>query len=116
MTARREFSKKVKAEAFVRAKGRCEKCNVKLMGNAEYDHIVPTAYGQYGPPTLANCQLLCQKCHRQKTSTRDVPAIAKADRIKRKLQGRTKKHKAIIPGSKASGWKKKLNGPTEKRT
>ena len=45
MRKRQEFSRKIKAEAFARAKGKCENCGVKIRpGNGpEYDHIIPDA-------------------------------------------------------------------------
>lgn len=80
--ARREFSSKVRIEAFARAGGKCEGCGVVIRpGNGpHYDHRVPDAVG--GEPTLENCQVLCKACHSVKTSTDDVPAIAKTKRIR----------------------------------
>lgn len=79
---RREFPDKVKAEAFERAAGRCEKCTAKLfVGKIHYDHRIPDAMG--GEPTLENCDVLCTPCHGAKTHRRDVPAIAKVKRIRR---------------------------------
>lgn len=44
---------------------RCCKCG--RMGGTQVDHIVPLAEG--GPPfDLANLQLLCKHCHREKTA------------------------------------------------
>lgn len=79
---RLEFSRKTKAEAFLRSEGCCEVCHVKIVSGAQYDHIVPDQLG--GKAVLSNCQVLCPKCHRIKTSTRDVPMIAKAKRIEAK--------------------------------
>ena len=83
---RREFSKQVRRDAFMRANGQCEghpygeRCPVKLqIGRYHYDHDIPDALG--GDPTLENCVVLCIACHKDKTSKRDVPAIAKTKRI-----------------------------------
>jgi 5-methylcytosine-specific restriction protein A len=82
---RTEFSEKTKAEAALRAKGKC-KCTARLfVGNIFYDHIIPDAMG--GDNTLGNCQVLCRACHDSKTRTRDVPQIAKAKRLERKRFG-----------------------------
>lgn len=82
---RREFSGKVKLAAWERCGGNCEACRARIIGRAEYDHILPDALG--GEPTLENCAVLCSKCHRIKTSTGDVPRIAKAKRQQRKAIG-----------------------------
>jgi 5-methylcytosine-specific restriction endonuclease McrA len=82
---RREFSAKVKLAAWERCGGNCEGCHARIIGRAEYDHILPDALG--GEPTLENLQVLCTKCHRIKTSTGDVPRIAKAKRQQRKAIG-----------------------------
>lgn len=82
---RREFPAKIKLAAWDRCKGICEACRLKIIGRAEYDHRVPCALG--GEPTLENCECLCAKCHRRKTSTEDVPRISKAVRTQLKFIG-----------------------------
>lgn len=83
MSKRREFTKQVKRDAFLRANGCCEgkNCGARLtVGKFHYDHHIPDALG--GEPLLENCVVLCIACHREKTSRGDVPAIAKAKRIR----------------------------------
>ena len=89
---RREFSKQVKRDAFLRAGGHCEgiqmaeRCWAKLtLGKYHYDHDIPDALG--GEPTLENCVVLCIACHKDKTATKDVPAIAKTKRIQDRQKG-----------------------------
>lgn len=111
---RKEFPARVKAEAFERARGRCEGCGERLAPNGfHYDHNVPDALG--GLPTAENCVVLCIPCHNEKTRGRDVPAIAKSKRIRAKLDGTKKRKSRPIPGSKDSGWKKPLRGPARRR-
>jgi 5-methylcytosine-specific restriction protein A len=82
---RKEFSAKVKAEAFRRAAGRCESCTSFLVvGKFAYDHDNPD--GLTGEPTLANCRVLCNACHGRKTKL-DVRNIAKAKRRERNAAG-----------------------------
>lgn len=79
---RREFSKQVKRDAFMRASGQCEgkDCGARLtLGKYHYDHIIPDGLG--GEPILSNCAVLCMACHGDKTRKIDVPRIAKAKRI-----------------------------------
>jgi hypothetical protein len=74
----RQFSKEIERAAFFRCNGHCA-CGAKLTsGNIHYDHIVPWALSFDSSP--ANCQVLCNSCHRDKTANRDVPSIAKAKR------------------------------------
>lgn len=114
MSRRREFPPKVRVQAFDRAGGHCECCTRKLMpGDAHYDHVVPDALG--GEPTIDNCAVLCRACHGAKTAGKDVPAIAKAKRVERKHLGCRPTPSRPLPGSKASGWKHKVNGEWVRR-
>jgi 5-methylcytosine-specific restriction enzyme A len=82
---RHEFTAKIKLAAWDRCKGHCETCHAKIIGGAEYDHVIPCGLG--GEATLENVECLCSKCHRIKTSTQDIPNIAKAKRRERKAKG-----------------------------
>ena len=82
--ARREFSAKTKALAFASQSGVCAHCRLKIVGRAEYDHVVPCGLG--GEATIDNCEALCAKCHRAKTDA-DVSLIAKAARQHRQNIG-----------------------------
>lgn len=118
--SRREFPAKVRVEAWQRAGGCCEDCGVKIIAGLgpHYDHILPDALG--GTPTADNCRVLCIPCHKAKTSAPDalsggdVQKIAKAKRLAAKAAGVTGR-KAVIPGSKASPWKRKVGGAVERR-
>lgn len=104
---RREFTKAIKRDAFLRAKGCCEatlpdgkRCNIKLdHRTVEYDHEIPDALG--GEPALSNCVVSCKQCHRTKTSTLDIPAIAKTKRIQDREMGIRKG-----PQIKSAGFRK----------
>lgn len=75
---RRDFPRKVKAQAILRANGCCEACSAKLkVGEAEVDHVLPDALG--GEPVLSNARVLCRVCHRAKSAD-DIGRIRKADR------------------------------------
>lgn len=95
MMGRAEFTGKTKAQAFERQQGNCAHCGLKIVGGAEYDHVIPCALG--GDNSLSNCEALCSKCHRIKT-TSDVGRIAKAERQHRKAIG-AHTPKARIPRS-----------------
>ena len=98
---RREFSKSVKREALKRSGGKCEatgtryglpdgvRCNADLAYGLDFDHCIPDGLG--GGNSLDQCIVTCRKCHRWKTSSIDVPQIAKMKRQRDKHQGiRTK--------------------------
>lgn len=84
---RDEFPKSVKAEALARCGGICEcGCGLAIQGTPHYDHYpVPAAIG--GTGTLDNCRVLDPKCHKRITDTKDIPAIAKTNRIREKRLG-----------------------------
>lgn len=88
---RHEFSNKVKEQAYRRAEGKCQKCGIQFdtKNRPEYDHIVMDAYS--GDNSLANCQVLCKRCHAEKTGKKDIPANAKAKRLARARIGITNK-------------------------
>ena len=110
--ARQEFSTKVRALAFERAGGHCEGCTARLMpGRFAYDHILPDALG--GEPTLENCAVICRACHDDKTHKADVPRIAKMKRQKSAHLG-ARKSARPLPGSRASGIRRRMNGTVEK--
>ncbi len=106
---RTEFPKKIKVLAFKRANGRCESCSAPLFPTKfEYDHRLADTFG--GEPTLENCEVLCTNCHDAKTYRSDIPAVAKSNRVRAKHIGAKAKTRRPLPGSKDSGWKRKLDG------
>ena len=107
---RKEFSAKTKLEAFERCRGRCEgaDCDVLLRpGRWHCDHVIPCELD--GDNSLGNAQCLCEPCHRTKTGQKDIPAIAKSKRIRRRLKG-IRKSRNPLPGGRASKWKRKVSG------
>lgn len=111
---RTEFSKKVRAEAFLRCDGKCQSCGMKLkQSEGEYDHIIPYALSE--DSTLSNCQVLCVPCHRgvgAKTSE-DIKAISKAKRNWLKHTGAWPKSKATIKSRGFSSYRPALNAGGE---
>lgn len=105
---RLEFSVKVKKAAYERAGGICEcGCGMPFgKKRPEFDHIVPDYHG--GKNDLENCRVILPDCHKLKTKS-DIKAISKTRRIINKQRGIERK-KAVIPGSKKSKWKHKIDG------
>ena len=113
MSNRRTFSKSVRLSAYAASDGKCSICGVKIVGTAEYDHIVPFALS--ADSSKDNCQVLCRKCHRLKTSTQDVPRISKAARVFEKRAGAREPKGRPLPGTKRSGLRKRMDGTVERR-
>lgn len=97
---RQEFSKRVRADAFERAAGKCERCGGWLMGKQRYNHRIPDAMG--GLPSLANCEVLCRGCDHTQTYKIDIPAIAKTTRLRIRAAG-IRKPRTITTWRKFSG-------------
>lgn len=79
----------------------------------EIAHFVAVALG--GADEEHNMRVAHHGCHRVETAEVDIPQIAKAKRVERKHNGTWRRPKNIVPGSKASLWKKKLSGRVERR-
>ncbi len=113
---RRNFPARVKAAVLRRctdANGipHCEECGAP--GRVEIDHDKPDGLG--GEPTEDNAVALCRTCHARKTHEQDRPIMAKADRQRKKhFLGRPASTRPL-PGSRASGWKKRLDGTVVRR-
>lgn len=110
---RQEFPQSVKRDAAFRAGGKCECCGMKILGRPEYDHVLPD--GLTGDPTLENCQVLCSKCHGIKTK-RDKARMSKADSVRRSNEGRKRRKGRPMPGTRASGMRKRFDGTVERWT
>ncbi len=61
----RYISETTKKIVFTRDGGICKCCGSSI--ELEYDHIIPFSCG--GQSTVANVQLLCQKCNRSKSNS-----------------------------------------------
>jgi 5-methylcytosine-specific restriction protein A len=111
---RRALSTTQRLELYLTAKGHCQACGWRLMPGTrwEVDHIVPLALG--GTDTPDNLQVLCSACHGSKTRERDLPALGKARRRQARHLGAVRA-RAVIPGSRRSRWKKRLDGRVEER-
>jgi len=122
--SRAEFSKPTKREALKRSGGKCEaagamyglapgqRCNADLAYGVEYDHIILDANSKDN--SLENCCACCPSCHRWKTSHIDTPTAAKTLRQQDKNNGIRKRSR--FPGSRDSGWKKRMDGTVERRS
>lgn len=107
---RRRFSTKALMARLLEFNGRCAECGGKLggaHGAPEWDHITPLAMG--GEDAIENLQPLHRACHRAKTDG-DVTHIAKAKRMDQREAGIRRQPRSLIPGSKGSGFRRKMDG------
>ena len=117
---RAEFSKQTKRDALTRSGKACEasgsmyglpaglRCGADLGYGVEFDHIILDANSKDN--SLENCAAVCIKCHRYKTAKHDIPMAAKTVRQRDKASGIRKRKGPPLPGTKASGIKKHMNG------
>jgi len=105
---------RVKARMYVLGNGKCKQCDRFIGGcklTAEYDHITALING--GKNCEGNLQLLCNECHRTKTGA-DVAEKSRVYRKQLKHLGLKPKGRPM-PGSRASGLKKLMNGQVVQR-
>lgn len=80
-TPRKAFSKKQRAEAFLRAEGRCEcGCETKITGPFELNHKIPLFHGGAHEPS--NWEVLLPEHHRELTKVH----AAQSGKIRRILK------------------------------
>jgi 5-methylcytosine-specific restriction protein A len=105
---------RVQKRVHDRAGGICPKCTRPLVpGQWACDHIIALING--GQHRDSNLQPLCvSPCHSTKTKT-DVAEKAMVYRKRAKHLG-IKQSPRPMPGSRASGLRKRMNGQVERRT
>ena len=94
-------------------KERCNTCGVSfdVKVKAQFDHVTPLWLA--GENRETNLQALCPPCHGKKTAT-EATVRGKVNRL-RSAKVEAKKKGRPMMGSKASGWKKKMDGTLERR-
>ena len=131
--ARAEFTLKTKLEAmvrYVRCPGLPEKgvtCGKPFghISDVHFDHIAREEATHDN--SAENCRPLCLECHNLKTfgtkatsAGSDVHMAAKAKRLRGETKQGNKAAKARkthpMPGSRASGWRKRMDGTVERRS
>lgn len=110
MAKRRNWTKAQRAALYEEHGGICHICGEVIDLNTDrmdVEHLVPLALG--GSDDWANIRPAHATCHAEKTKG-DVTSIAKAKRVHLKHTGQFRPPRRIVPGSKASRFKKHLNG------
>lgn len=120
---RLEFSKAVRLEIFRRAGGpgdlRCEGCGLSLQGKAfDVDHTIEeweqedVAHGLRAPLTASDGKLLGKACCHVPKTARKAGERAHVKRIVENA-ARCKPKSRPMPGSRASGIRKRMSGKVE---
>ncbi len=119
---RREFPRRIKAQIIMRATNArglvtCEGCHL-VLGKKEYeiDHTLPEALvmDKTRELTADDGKLLGKACCHDPKTVIDVGRIRKADRQRDKSTGAYRSSRPM-PGSRASGLRKRMNGRVEWR-
>jgi 5-methylcytosine-specific restriction protein A len=115
MTARKSLSRLARVRCFDAHKGKCHLCGLKinpLFEDWDVEHIKPLWLG--GEDIDANRAPAHLRCHKAK-SAGEKTEKAKGDRIRANFLGVPKASHRPIPGSKASGLKRKMDGSVVRR-
>ncbi len=111
---RPSMTTKRKMLIFAQHKGICYLCKGKISVGEAWDaeHVIPWEISR--DDSDENLRPAHVKCHRVKTA-RDRKDIAKVHRIEARHKGAKTSRGRPMPGSKASGIKKRMDGTVERR-
>lgn len=99
---------RVRIRVFDTNKGCCHICGRRIAGGEYWqaDHVIALCNG--GANRESNLKPACRNCCYAKTAE-DVAEKSKVARIRKKHLG-VKASKQIMPGSRASKWKRRVDG------
>jgi len=106
---------RVRLRVFEQNRGQCALCHRRI-SPGEYwqcDHTIALCNG--GKNAESNLRPACRNCCYAKTAE-DVAEKAKIGRKRSKHLGISKSKGRPMPGSRASGWKRRMDGSVERRT
>ena len=104
---------RVRVRVFDRCKGRCGLCRRRIRAGDKWtlEHVKALING--GENVESNLDVTCSWCLPEKNAA-DVAEKSTIYRKRRKHLGVKPKSRPML-GTKASGWKKPMNGPGERR-
>jgi 5-methylcytosine-specific restriction enzyme A len=115
---RTRLTRKQIAVLFLSQDGLCPLCSMKLHTKGHVpvsfidEHMLARGIG--GSESMDNRALVCIPCAKAKTVA-DKGAIEKCKRVRDRHIG-AKRSRNPMPGSRASGWRKRMDGTAERRT
>ena len=104
---------RVRLRVWERCEGRCGECGRKI-GPADswiIEHLIALVNG--GQNRESNLGVTCGWCKPAK-DRRDVAQKAKAAKVRKKHVGIKKQSSRLIPGSKGSGFRRRMDGTVER--
>lgn len=113
MTTRRHISTTARVRIFERTGGVCHLCGGRIHAGEQWDAEHPTALAMGGSDKEEDLRPAHAKCHRPKTA-QDIADIARAKRREARHIGAKAPSRNPLPGSRASGIRKRFNGTVEK--
>lgn len=105
---------RVRVRVFSACDGVCGRCHRRIVAGEtwECDHTIALING--GLNRESNLGVLCKWCHAHKTVA-DLRTKSKTYAVRQRHLGLKKAKGRPMPGTKASGWKQKMDGTWEKR-
>jgi 5-methylcytosine-specific restriction endonuclease McrA len=107
---------RVRLRVFLRFHGVCHCCERKITTGETWvcDHMQALING--GENRENNLAPLCDWCDKRVKTPADVAEKSRTYRRRAKHLGIKPRKARPMPGTKASGWKRKMNGTLERRT
>jgi 5-methylcytosine-specific restriction endonuclease McrA len=108
---RKRITTRDRLRLFEEKRGICHHCGGKVQAGQAWDlsHVIPLEAG--GEDEWHNYDVIHRDpCHRQRTAKIDAPVIAKVRRIRANHLGAKTPTRNPLPGSRASGFKRKMDG------
>lgn len=109
-----QFSSRARERIFLREKGVCHLCRMKIMAGEAWEVEHPEALSLGGSAAEDDCKVAHVKCHKQKTA-KEAGQRAKESRVRQKHIG-AHKTKTPLLGSRnhPSGLRKRMNRQVER--
>lgn len=109
-TKRRSMTKARAAKIFLREQGRCYLCGIQIRAGADsYEIEHPEALTLGGADNDEDLRVVCTPCHKPKTASDRRKGSKRNNAVTSTWKGKPRKSR-LIPGSRGSGFRKKMNG------
>jgi hypothetical protein len=111
---RHRLTRAARIRIFDTAEGKCAICALPIQVAEKWhiDHAIPLWQG--GLDTEDNMRPAHDHCHIEKTMT-EATMRAKETRVRARHLGIRKRIRRPMPGSRASRWRKRMDGTVERR-